>query len=387
MRGRARDDLALALGLAMGIAVVVGFGFAAQRESLSHANDFSAMWTGARSVLDGRDPYDPALWPDTMARYGTQRTHEDFFGYPPWVALALLPFGALPVGLAALAWSATGIAAAALGLRALLHVATPGLPAVHTLAGFTLLASQPGIATFWDGQWGFVLAGAVAVAVSGVMARRPRRLLAGTLMLAKPQLFVFAAWALVDALRARGDRAGLAWLVGGGAAVALAASLALPRWYGDWASGAFFGRIAGERAPTTLAAAATDLAGPAGAAIAAVAVLVVVAVALAFDRRSYASLAVWLALSSAATIYTWSYDHVLLVVPLIVATGVLARRGPGPALAFGAAGFAFLLLVPTALYVIADARENESFSAVVPACVLVGCALALWPCRGDTAAT
>ena len=36
---------------------------------------------------------------------------------------------------------------------------------------------------------------------------------------------------------------------------------------------------------------------------------------------------VWLALSGAGAIYSWSYDHVLLFVPIVIACGVLAASG------------------------------------------------------------
>lgn len=382
MSAARRDDLALILGLAIGLAVLVAFGFAARREAVASANDFSTMWSGARAVLDGEDPYDPARWPLVATRYGTLRSYEDFFGYPPWVALALLPFGLLPVTAAAAAWAAAGIAIAALGLRTLLAAVARGLPTVHTLAGLTILASQPGIGTFWDGQWGWMLAGALAAAATGIVARRSGLLLGGLAMLAKPQLFAFAAWSFVDALRARSDRRGLAMLLGGGAALVVVGSLVLPGWYGDWLGGAFFGRVANAtRAPTTIAAALTDLMGGAGAWLAAAAVLGAVGVALAFDRRADASLAVWLALSSTATIYTWSYDHVVLVVPVVIATGVLARRSRRYALGFGTGAFAFLLLAPTLLYWIADVRQDESYSAIVPVVIFLACTIALWPDR------
>src|SRR5207248_2880369 len=137
-------------------------------------------------------------------RYGMPITNSAVYSYPPWVAIALLPLGALPFGIAATVWTAGGIGCAALALRALLHACTPGLPLVHALVGFVLLVSQPGVATFFSGQWGFLLVAAVGAAAFFVRSRRPVGGAIATLVLAaKPQYFVLLGWALLRTYVAR----------------------------------------------------------------------------------------------------------------------------------------------------------------------------------------
>ncbi|HEV2009865.1 MAG TPA: hypothetical protein VGS17_02415 [Candidatus Limnocylindria bacterium] len=55
-------------------------------------------------MLDGHDLYDPATWRAVAATYGTQLPDTDVYGYPRWIALALVPLALLPVDVAATVW-------------------------------------------------------------------------------------------------------------------------------------------------------------------------------------------------------------------------------------------------------------------------------------------
>jgi hypothetical protein len=132
------------------------------------------------------------------------------------MAVVLLPFGLLPLPLASGLWTAAGLVAGVYALRALLHAVVADLPFVHWLAGFALLASQAGLATFFNGQWTFLLL-AVSIGIFLLQAERPR--IAGLLALcafAKPQLFTFAAWSWLRAAHARGRLLPFASIAAGG---------------------------------------------------------------------------------------------------------------------------------------------------------------------------
>jgi hypothetical protein len=91
---------------------------------------------------------------------------------------------------------------------------------------------------------------------------------------------------------------------------------------------------------------------------------------------------VWLALSSAGAIYSWSYDHVLLFVPLVVASGVLVAAGRERATTRLALGGALVLLVVSPVfYAIGVARHDETFSIAIPVAFFIAIAWALWPYR------
>lgn len=374
------DDAAFVLGLLLGVFVLFAFGFVAHREEAALTNDFSYIWTGPRLVADGGNPYDPASYLAAAADYGTARPHERVYGYPPWVALGLLPLGILPLSLASATWTIGGMLLAALAVRAVLRTFVAGLPAVHTLAGLALLASQPATATVWSGQWSFVIVAALAGAVVALRSRGPLLHLTLLALLGKPQLTLFAMWAFIRSALARRGLAFTASVVAALVAAVVVGLVAYPDWPSAWRT-----EFVAERLdfvpPTTLANAFGDAIGAPGVWLAAAAVFGAVAAALAFDPRGDASIAVWLALSATFPVYAWSYDQLTLVVPIVVGAGIVARSSPRRGLAVGVGGLVFFLFAPTLLYVVADARQNESYNAIVPAVVLALLLLALWPLR------
>ena len=377
---RVASEIPFLIGIAFGLAVMALFGFFAVHDRNLPVNDFSYMWAGGHTVLDGRDPYDGVSFPAESRRFGTAPPHETVFAYPPWVALALAPLAALPLWIASGAFTFGGMLLAALALRALLRALVPQVAVAHTLAGAALFASQPGIAAMEAGQWGFFVTAVLAATVLALTRGSARGAFASVGLLVKPQLALFAIWAIVRAALARlGRRPALA-LAAALAAVIVGGTIVFPSWPEAY-RGTFVAQRLGYQPPTTPAQALFDLVGAPGLWIAAAALFAAVIAGLAFDARGDAWLAVWCAISAAFPVYSWSYDQVTLVVPLVVAVAVVARRSRGAALALAGVGFTFLLLVPTLLYEIADRRQNESFSAFVPLTVLVLVLVSLWPQR------
>ena len=375
-------DLALVSGLALGLMVLLLFGFFDLRDRVVDHNDFTYTWAGARTIVDGGNPYEPAAWLGTIERYHTTPAHEMVFGYPPWIALAAVPLAVLPVPVASGLWTFGGMAAAALALRVLLRRLAPDPPLVHFVSGLALFASQPGSANVWSGQWTFILFAVLAVTVNAIRTRGRAALLATFLLTTKPQLVMFALPAFARAGLARWGPRYLA-LAAVPPAVAIAIGwLAFPGWLEAWRTKLFEQRFA-VQPPTTLANGLGDLIGPFGAVIAAMMVLALVGAGLAFAPRGDAFLAVWLAISATTPIYSWSYDHLLLIVPLVIATAVLGRRSRRAAVTFAAIAFGAFLIVPVLLYVVADARQNESFNIFVPLAVAVSCIAVLWQQRRE----
>lgn len=382
MTGQRLADLALVSGLALGLTILALFGFFDVRDRIVGQNDFTYTWAGARAIVDGGNPYEPAAWLGTVERYHTTTPRETVFGYPPWIALAAVPFALLPVPIASGIWTFGGMALAALALRALLRSLAPDPPLAHFLAGLALFASQPGTANMWSGQWTFVLFAVLATTIVAVREHRRGPLLATFLLTTKPQLFVFALPALARAALARWGMPYLA-LAALPPAVAIAIGwLAFPGWLEAWRTKLFEQRFA-VQPPTTLANGFGDLVGPYGAVIAAVVVLALIGAGLAFTPRGDAFLAVWLAISATTPIYSWSYDHLLLIVPLVIATAAVGRRSRRAGVAFAVVAFAAFLILPVLLYVVADSRQNESLNIFVPLAVAVSCIAVLWPQRGE----
>jgi Glycosyltransferase family 87 len=373
---------AYGLGLGAGGAVIVGFGFLDLLVRAYAGSDFAGFWAAPRMYLNGTDPYDPNVYIAAVAQLGVQSTEWKIFGYPPWVVFALLPLGVLPVGTAAAVWTVGGVLSAITGIWMLLKVAAPSSRLIAAVAGALLLGSTPAIITFYSGQWSFFLVGASAAMIALFIAGHHRSAgLLSAVLLMKPHLFVFTAVGLSRAAFARHRAGAVAVAVMVTLAIAGGTILARPAWFWNWLLQTP-DRAAALRT-VTLTTAFGEAFGP-GTWVAAALMLAGLAAALAFDPRGNASLAVWTALSSTAVVYAWSYDHLLLVVPLIIAAGVAretsVRRGRVVLLVGGT----FLFVGELALYQVAVARADQSLNALVPLAVLALVIVALWPVRGPT---
>ena len=378
MHPERRADVAFFAGLAVGILFIVLLGPLERRIELAHINDFSGLWLGAHAITIGVDPYETTGWRALVDSLGVHDSGALVNDYFPWVGLALLPFGFMPVETAGWIWMLLTVPIAALGLRALLRAYLPGRTLEHGVFGLALLATQPGFHTLVLGQWAFLLLGAVCAAVIAVRDGRPVR--AGLLCLAfllKPQLFVFTA------LRLFRDRRVARVAILAGAAVVIVSTALFPHWIGAWLSDVGPVRIVRS---ASLPVALGDILGPAGSILGYGLILAGAAVATRFGMRGEASLAVWLALSSAGAIYTWSYDDLLLLVPIIITAHVLhlnARSRRARSFALGAV--AMLFVISPLFYALAVARHRESFTAAVPVILFLAIVIALWPVRREAA--
>jgi len=374
-------DLALFAGLAMGAAALFAFGIVDYRERILSTNDFAGFWAGARLIVLGIDPYDPSVYRSAIAQLGTQHPDVTVFGYPPWMALALLPFGFLPLPLASGLWTGAGLIAGVYALRALLRAVVPELPLVHWLAGLTLLASQAGIATFFNGQWAFLLL-AVSIGIFLLQAEHPR--IAGLLAVcafAKPQLFTFAAWSWLRAAHAQGRLLAFASIAAGGVIlIVLATLIVAPVAFASWWASVFLWRVSDPTTPT-LSASFADLLGSRGA-FAAVAVLVVaLVIALRLRPTSLGWWSLWPVLSLLGATYTHSYDQLLLLPPLIVSTAVVAARSRRQAILYTALWGFLMLPGSMVLQGLAAYRDRENYTVLLTVAVFITIAIAT---RKDT---
>src|SRR5207253_9027660 len=183
--------------------------------------------------------------------------------------------------------------------------------------------------------------------------------------LAKPQIFAWTALGL--AIAAAFDqryRRFVRYAVVLGGAVVICTWLAFPEWFPAWLAD-LPPRRTGRSA--VLFSALGQVLGTPGRVLAVGVIIGGVALASAFVPGSDAWLAVWLALSSAGAIYSWSYDQVLLFVPLCIASGVLVAAGrERAATRLVLAGAATLLFISPVFYAIGVARRDETFSVAIP---------------------
>jgi hypothetical protein len=376
-----RSDLAYVAAILIGVLFIIFLGPLERRLEIAHINDFSGFWAGPRAVLAGVSPWDPARYPDARIAFDTQLDSAPVLNYMPWTVIALLPIGLLPLDVAAWIWMALSIVCAAIALRALLREFLPGRAVVHGMLGLALFVGQPGFHTIVLGQWALLLMSAVAAIVLAVRADHARRAgVAALALLAKPQLFVWTALGLgIAALFDLRYRRFVVFALVVGGALVVASWLAYPDWFGAW-SADIPARRTGRSA--VLLSAFGQLLGTPGRVLAIAVIGAGLVLASRFVPGSDSWLAIWLALSSAGAIYSWSYDHVLLFVPVVVAGGVLAAAGreqPARRLTIGGA-LTFLLVSPL-FYAIGVLRHDETFSIAVPVALFVAIAWSLWPYR------
>jgi hypothetical protein len=381
-----RADLAYFASAAVALGVLAVFGALQQRLAMIGNDDFSRIWAGPRAFLVGADPYDPATWAATAHTLGTLPPDTPVYIYPPWVVLALIPLGALPLNVASIAFLLGSVAAAVVGLRALLRAYVPGRPLMHALAAAMLLLSWVGALSLIIGQWGFLLIAALSAVV--VNLRRDRPVHAGVTAVAliiKPQLFVVAApalavWALWPAGPGRVARAGVRFVVAAlvtTTAIVAVSWLVLPSWWPTWLI-----RVGGVQLgpdSDTVAGLLAAVGGPEGPRFAPLVVLALVAVALRFHPRSETWLPVWLPLSLVAAPYTNSYDQILLVVPIVIGCGVALRRSVLRARIVLGVGAVMLIVVTPLMYELAVRRHSETLGVLVPLIVFAVSVAALWP--------
>ena len=386
MTAARRADVAFFASAVAALVLLAMFGALARRLEMIGNDDLSRIWAGPRAVLTGADPYDPQRWAATTRALGTLEPDTPVYIYPPWVTLVLLPLAALPLNIASIVWLVVSITAGLGGLRLLLRAYLPGRPLAHALGAAMLLLSWVGALSLVIGQWGLLLVGAVSAATAW-LERHPGR--AGAIaatFIAKPQLFICTAPAL--AVRAlwpvagRIPRTGLRFVAAAltvSAALVAAAWIIIPSWWPTWIV-----RIGGTQLKPdsdTVPGLLFALAGQSGPAFAPLVVVPLLAVGLAFHPRAAAWLPVWFTLSLLVTPYTNSYDQILLIVPIVIGSGLAARRsGRIGGLVLGV-GAGVLMVSTPLLYELAVRRHSETFGALVPLAVFALIVVALWPER------
>ena len=379
MTSARRADIAFFVSISVGLVLLGVFGVLQQRVDKLGSDDFATIWAGSRSVLVGLDPYDVTTWRETAVRVGAVSGDTAVYGYPPWAALALVPFALIPLGAAGLLWSGVGFAFAVAAVRALLRAYLPGGAAAHAIFGALVVVSPGAVSTLLLGQWTFLLLAGLAAVVLLLRSERPA--VAGvvaTVMLVKPPPFVFSTAALAVRALWPGADAGLrrrfviSAIATGAGTVALSWIL-IPSWWPAWLvySAGFLVGIQ----PVTLPTLFTSLFGPVGVWLAPPVLFAGIIAAVQFHPRGDGWLPVWLTLSIAGAIYSNTYDLLFLIVPAILAAGALAPRSPWRAAIVVAA--TALLLFAAMWYL--QTTYVRLYAAAISLLMFVVITAALWP--------
>lgn len=372
--------VALAVATAV-LCVALGLAKAASNDWYE-TRDFHCFWAAGRLVALGSDPYDPAGYQALVAGEGAISAQTLIhcgarFPFPPWTALLLAPFGALPLPLASTLWVALFLGATTLGLYWSWSLSGGGRRWPPLFLAL-VLASEPFLLALENAQFGAITLALCSGALVLMENRRDRSAGAAlAALLIKPQLVIVSLPALLirAALQRRLRIVAGASMVAG---LTVVASVALLPGSPAVLAG-YAGRTVGATVPL---ASVWDLGGSLGLPFLApivIALLAIATVALVagrpVDDTGFAGLAV--AFSLAVTPYAWSYDYILLALPWALTLGRISalRDIRGPLLL--ALQVAVASPLAWGVYLLAFVRGGETLSPLVPICSTLLLALAI----------
>lgn len=368
-------------------ALLLGCGaLAATGASYYRTTDFFCFYEGARFVVERRDPYDLELWRAAISgefREPLGGTGSSSCGapyaYPLWTAFALVPFGALPLEAAAVAWATLAIAGAA-GGSLLAWRAVNGPASLALVFGVIVVFAQP----FWilliSGQMAGLLLLLLGVLVWALRESRPRA--GGTalaLLALKPHLILLLAPAVI-ARSPRSERSRLIGTCLGVLGTLVALSVALqPEWPLAWLSNVGVPRAAiATLLPTAWGFAADMLGSALWGAVLIVLVVAGMAALLRGGPRGQVELAIAaIPVSLFAAPHAWSYDFLLLSPCWALILTVAGRQSAPTRIALLFSLLCVASIGPWLLYGYAFTRGVETASAVIPAATALLVAAAL----------
>lgn len=375
-------DRAYLAGLVLGLLGLAAVG-AIAIPPLASNGDFAEQWAAGRMAVEGGHPYDPATWREGAARLAGRASDAAVFVYPPYVTLALVPLALLPLPVAATVWVGTSLVLAAVAFGALLRAFPPPHPAVATVFGAALLASTPALLALAQGQWDFLLLAAVSWSLAAA-ARATTPSTTAVALLFKPQLAPLVLVTFARAAQGRG-RARFITVTAGALALIGLTVLIVPSWWGAWFQGLAFFTAAPPIRTTTIASTFAALFGPLDIFVVAVVIATVTALGLSLPARRTSTLAVWVASAVVIAPYIQTYDHLLLLAPLAVATSVAAARSHRAAIAVAIVGVALLVFGDLAASATTMERGRDNFGAAIPLLVWGLITGVAWSARASTA--
>jgi len=375
-----RRVLILLLVLACVATLVANILYFAQR--MPHF-DFVAFWSAGRAVARGLSPYDAQTMAMLQSPAGYDESFFSPYYYPMWTALAFVPFGMLPLNVAATLWQTLN-QMALLGSVVVVLVALDWRPGAMPFAALVCswVVFHPTLVAFFNDQLSIVILALVCGAL--FLLTKEQAGVAGCLLaltLIKPQLGIVIVPALLGTMILRRQWIGLLTF---GATLALMAGVSQviePGWIGGWLN-ARAEQIGVGRIVPSLWGLAHDLVPDAwqwvgGAASG----LLLLGFAWAWWRyRAVEYLPTMLALAvsvgQAIAPFLWTYDQVLLLLPYTVALAASGERRQR--ILWRVALGVWVVVLPWILYAVANIRQRTTTNALLPLALLVILVVLKW---------
>jgi len=341
--------------------------------------DFMSVWGGARALLDGVNPFDPADWLSLRARYGSTWFPDDTAPFPLWTSVIFLPLALLPLQQAAAVMITATLLFTPLCVLLLLRLVFG-----ERLGRAALLVVLIGVGL---SRWVLLnmhigqISVLMLLAVTGflLLEKQGRAFWAGvalSFIIVKPNavfLFVplFGVW-LIAHHRWQIIAGGLS----GGVGLFTLSWLALPGWFSDWLSVSEKTRTT-FLMPTVWGASAEIVPGvaPLAGLLVSVGLVALIGAYLLIWRRGLpvaTVVSLCLSVSLLATPYTWPYEQLLLLVPM---TFIFHRLSKSPLLRSGL-WLGLTVVLPWFLYWVATRRGVDTLTILMPL-IIGGMVLAL----------
>jgi hypothetical protein len=337
--------------------------------------DFVAFWSAGRAVARGLSPYDAQAMAMLQSPAGYDETFFSPYYYPLWTALVFIPFGVLPLNVAAALWQTLN-QMALLGSVVAVLVAMDWRPGAMPFAALVCswVVFHPTLVAFLNSQLSIMILALVCGVL--LLLTREQAGVAGCLLaltLIKPQLGIVILPALLGTMVLRRQWVGLLTFSATLVLMVGVSQVVEPGWISDWLNSRAEQVVVGRIVPS-LWGLAYDLVPDAwlwvgGAASG----LLLLGFIWAWWRcRTVECLPTMLALAvvvgQAVAPFLWTYDQVLLLLPYTVALAASGERRQR--IIWRAALGLWAVVLPWILYAVTNVRQRTTVNALLPLALL-----------------
>jgi hypothetical protein len=335
--------------------------------------DFMSLWTGAKAVVLGLNPYDVDTWGPLRTSCGSTWNPDPMSPWPLWTHLLLVPLSFVTPEMAGAIWMTICELSLVLGVSLLIRAA--GWEEKSALYALSVGSSlfRPVFPAIFNGQVSPALF--LILVAAYFLHRRGRPFIAGLLLsleLVKPNVTAILLFTVGVALLFRKDWRTLTGLAAGVAILLIFSWVMLPGWLFRWLFAAVTrkGGVAG--AVPTVWGLAYEWIGAQLWPYSAVVIfgLLYSGLLILLWKQREEDLLFGLGLTVIASTflapYLWAYEYVVLLFPACFALFWGLASNQGPTWVWWAGWWLVTVVLSWVLFLVAQQRGRDTWSAVLP---------------------